>query len=105
MTRTHAAARCYGVSQRCDPFVRSITVHDAFWAAVGRVERRRRTTAKIERQTGVPRAKGPIPTYKPPYSTYSSLLYASSTGLTPRLHSADGIACFGATGRSSSCAE
>ena len=41
----------------------------------------------------------------PPYSTYSSLLYASSTGFTPRDHIEEGIECFGATGRSSSCTE
>ena len=33
---------------------------------------------------GGQRAQGPIATYKRPYSTYSSLLYLSSTGFTPR---------------------
>ena len=58
-----------------------------------------------KRRRGGQRAQGPITTYKRPYSTYSSLLYLSSTGGTPRDHIDDGIACFGATGRSSSCTE
>ena len=61
--------------------------------------------SSIDRRSGQAGGEGPITTYKPPYSTYSSLLYASSTGLTPRLHIDDGIECFGATGRSSSRTE
>ncbi len=66
---------------------------------------RRAASTKIERQMGGQRAQGPIPTYKEPYSTYSSLLYLSSTGFTPRDHIDDGMACFGATGRSSRATE
>ena len=48
---------------------------------------------------------GGLTTYTRPYSTYSSLLYLSSTGFTPRDHIDDGIECFGATGRSSRATE
>ena len=58
-----------------------------------------------KRRWGGARATGPITTYTRPYSTYSSLLYLSSTGFTLDDHIDDGIACFGATGRSSSCTE
>ena len=99
------SSSCNTASQRCATYsVRSITAtrrsaceSDAsFWPQTHDIDKRR---------WGGQRAQGPITTYTRPYSTYSSLLYLSSTGLTPRLHIEDGIACFGATGRSSSCTE
>ena len=67
---------------------------------------RRAASTKIERQTREGGSQvGGITTYTRPYSTYSSLLYLSSTGFTPRDHIDEGIECFGATGRSSSRTE
>ena len=83
--------------------VRSITAAQAFGVRESSLFKQTHDIDK--RRWGGQRAKGPTTTYTRPYSTYSSLLYLSSTGFTLDDHVEDGIACFGATGRSSSCAE
>ena len=94
----------HGVAAMRDVFRAIYHCDSAFGVRVGRPVLPQ-THDIDKRRWGGQRAQGPITTYTRPYSTYSSLLYLSSTGLTPRLHIDDGMACLGATGRSSSCTE
>ena len=92
-----------GVSQRCD--VPRAIYHCAqrVWLRVG--PSTYSFASRIDRRMGQTGGEGAITTCTRPYSTYSSLLYLSSTGFTPRDHIDDGIECFGATGRSSRATE
>ena len=97
----HSCSLLRRVSQRCD-VPRAINHSDAASACESDASFLSQTHDIDKRRWGGSGEGTHTTTYTRPYSTYSSLLYLSSTGFTLDDHIADGIACFGGTGRSSS---